>query len=372
MRALIVDPCAARATLAALRALAHAGWEVGVGGPTQASLAVSSRWCSKWHRIPPPQPQLGGFVDEVNRAIRERGYEIVFGASDLDVMTLSRERQSIAATVPYPEHERVARAFDKLELMRAADAVGIRTPRTVAVETQVPDLDGAAWMVKVRVHDRGERLEATLATSRAQVASRVSQIRATGGEALVQEVIDGDLMAFTVVADRSGKVLARVQQRAERTWPPDAGASVRACTVAIDERLGHQVQALVQELGWFGLAELQFLADSQGDPYLIDFNGRFYGSLPLAVASGPNLPAIWAAVATGRPAPVATEAAAGIRFQWLEGDLRMARLERRGGVARDVLECLRYAVGAAHGVWAANDPRPALLSYGRLARDRTR
>src|SRR5205823_3805656 len=116
------------------------------------------------------------------------------------------------------------------------------------------------------------------------------------------------------------RVVARVQQEARTIWPLNAGMSARAETVPVDEVLAAKVAELLQELGWFGLAQLQFVVPEDGGPVLIDFNGRLYGSLALAVAAGVNLPAIWGCVATDRPLPRTREGLAGVRYQWEEGD----------------------------------------------------
>jgi hypothetical protein len=119
------------------------------------------------------------------------------------------------------------------------------------------------------------------------------------------------------------------------------------------------VGALLGALGWTGLSQLQFLRGADGRPRVIDFNGRFYGSLALALVAGVNLPALAAALATGRStAGLGGDAVPGVRYQWLEGDLRAAR-EHSRAPWRDAAGCLRYALGAGHSVWRASDPRPA-------------
>ncbi len=199
-----------------------------------------------------------------------------------------------------------------------------------------------------------------------QAAQRIAELAEAGGDAVIQERVRGDLMAYSVVADSDSRVVARVQQRARAIFPADAGVSARAETVPIDEVLAAKVSSLLSDLGWSGLAQLQFVVPERGGAVLIDFNGRFYGSLALAVAAGVNLPAIWACVATGRALPPSREALAGVRYQWEEGDLQRARAERSGGLVRDLAGCIAYFPGAVHGIWSAADPVPALRVLWRL------
>ncbi len=332
-----------------------------------------SRAVAHRHRVPGPEMSRAGFVEGVNAAIRADGYEVVFGAGDAEVLALSALRAEIEAEIPYAEHPIVVRSHDKLELTRAAEAVGLSTPRTAEASEHELGSWSPPFLVKASLHaspsGQGDtaRLEAELFRDRATASGRAQEIRAAGSVPFLQEVITGDLFACALVSDRDGSVIASTAQLAEGTWPPRVGATSRARTVELDPELRSAVRDLVGELGWFGLAHLQFMLPAAGEPRLIDLNGRFYGSLPLAVASGANLPAIWAALATGRTPPRA-ETRAGTTFQWLEGDFRRALSERRGGLLADLWSSATYARGAAKAVWSVRDPAPMGKRLGRLPR----
>jgi predicted ATP-grasp superfamily ATP-dependent carboligase len=300
-------------------------------------------------------------------AVEAGRYEVVFGAGEAEVMALSLSRASIDAAIPLATHERVVRALDKAALSETAAEAGITVPRLEpATESAVASASGPT-IVKARMHSKAEdgeppRHDTNLAPA-PDLARRVEEMRSSGADVYLQEFVEGQLIAFATVVDRSGDLVARVQQRAERIWPPGAGASTRAETTPIDEELAETIEAFLRSLGWFGLAELQFIVPPSGKPHLIDLNGRFYGSLALALRAGVNLPAICAAVATGRPFERA-DAVPGIRYQWFAGDAKRALVERREGPLQDLGSCCRYALGAAHSIWATTDPGPG-FAYGR-------
>jgi predicted ATP-grasp superfamily ATP-dependent carboligase len=360
VRALIVDARGARASLAAARGLAADGWRVGLGAPRPDGLAAISRHVSAFHVVPAPEADLPAFAAAVRRAVEQAGYEVVFASSDADVLALSTARDGIPAVVPYPEDAILGRALDKLELTAAAERAGLAVPRSSEDGAELP----LPVIVKERVHapDGSSHTFAGAAVDdRATLEALVADIRARGARPLVQELIAGRLGALTVLCDRDHQIVARVQQESLRIWPGDVGTSARARTVAIDDALSARVARLLADLRWSGLAQIQFLTPVGGAPHLIDLNGRFYGSLALAIGAGVNLPAMWARLATGRGVPAHTDGAAGVRYQWLEADLRQARQDRRGGsVAADALDCLRWSVGATHPAWRLTDPRPAL------------
>jgi predicted ATP-grasp superfamily ATP-dependent carboligase len=366
MRALIVDTRDARASLAAVRSLGGAGWITGVGGPSRAALAALSRWARDWHEIPCPEWGLEAFVRAVGDVTSEHGYELVFTSSDAEMLVLGRERERIPACFPYPPHDVMVRAMDKAELSRIAERVGLRTPETAAGGEEARERWGSRpVVVKECLHGTLHASGITThhpfrTTDPAEIDRRAGEITAAGRTPLIQEVVPGHLMAFTSVVDEQGRMVARVQQEAERTYPQGMGCSARAHTVRIDEDLAARVARLLETLGWWGLSELQFIVPKESEPRLIDFNGRFYGSMSLALAAGVNLPAVWAGVALGQPVDaLAGDAAPGVRYQWFEGDRRAAREQRRS-LLRDVADCLRYALGAKHSIWSATDPVPGL------------
>ncbi|HEX8631612.1 MAG TPA: ATP-grasp domain-containing protein, partial [Catenuloplanes sp.] len=257
-----------------------------------------------------------------------------------------------------------------------AAEVGIAVPEVIDPDALRDETTRV--VVKARMHARPEltgspaRIDTNMVTGRTAVRRRVAEIRAVGGEPQVQAFHDGTLIAYCAVRGHQGAPVAESLQQASRIWPPHAGASCRAVTLAMDEDLARRAGALLSALNWFGLAELQFLVGTDGVPRLIDLNGRFYGSLALAVAAGANLPAIWAQLAVGNPMPTPVRARPGVRYQWGTADLRRAVRERRGGLLPDLTTTLAYAIGATHSVAQLRDPRPALSRLTRTVHNRLR
>ena len=160
-------------------------------------------------------------------------------------------------------------------------------------------------MVKARLHwspgaeTKDRHLPVQFATGPAQVAAAVERVRAGGGEPVLQEVLEGSLMALTVVLDRAGRLAAASHQVTLRET--SRRTSARAVTVTPYEELERRCVDLLTSLAWWGPAKLQFLHGADGVPKLIDPNGCFYGSLGLAVTAGADIPAVWAQVTLQKP-----------------------------------------------------------------------
>ena len=375
MRALIVEDGLSRQALAAARALAAGGWEVGVGSPDRGSIAAASRATRAWHEVHGPDEGMDRFAADVEAAIATGGYEVVFGARDDEMAALASLRERLPARVAHPDLRSVTTGLDKLELARLGAEAGFAVPRTLEPGSSLPA--GAEWVVKPRV---GRALAAALEngaplpgrTSARPVEDQgefdraVREMREAGEDPLLQERVLGRLTALVVLADGDHSVVRAYQQRSELRWPLDAGISVRARVVETDPAHAEHAAALITTLRWTGIAQLQFLEPDGEAPRLIDFNGRFFGSRALARAAGCDVAGAWARGVVEGSTPDPGPARVGTRYHWAWGDVRRATQERRGGIARDLLGVARYARGAAHSVFDPREPRPA-LRYLRIA-----
>ena len=365
MRALVVDPRGERTSLGAVRALAKAGWWVGIAGPAGRG-GAASRHCRRVHSTPVPESGLEAFRDALNHAIALEGYEVLLPTGDAEVLALVELRETLNAIVPYGDTAAVRRALDKLELAEAARAAGLQTPRTMLATSPAAAHEfPRPMMVKPRMHDApspggAARFEAVRVSTADEAALRVRAIQSAGGEALLQEIVDGPLIGFVAVTDDRGEELATLQHVSRRIWPRSAGSTVRAETVPVDQGLAESVRRLLAGLEWRGLAMLDLFIGSDGAPRLIDLNGRLYACIALAERSGVNVAAMWAASATSRPVSRGGAARPGVRFQWLEGDLRLAAGQRGWSLLGEAVGCLGYATSACHSVWSVSDPQPAL------------
>jgi hypothetical protein len=133
----------------------------------------------------------------------------------------------------------------------------------------------------------------------------------------------------------------------------------------IDPELSRKSVAFLRRVGWYGLSELEFLVAPSGEPQLIDFQGRFYGSMALAIAAGTDYPRLWAEAVLSdwstdlQPVPPLA-AEAGYRYVRTESDLKRVLAERRGGLMRDAAGYVRYRAGAVGSLWSGRDPLPAV------------
>ena len=74
---------------------------------------------------------------------------------------------------------------------------------------------------------------------------------------------------------------------------------------------------LLGELGWHGPAQVEFKVDPEsGRTWLIEINGRFWGTLAAAVAAGIDFPQVACRLALGEDVPPAFDYAVGQRYRF--------------------------------------------------------
>jgi len=190
---------------------------------------------------------------------------------------------------------------------------------------------------------------------------------------LIQERIVGPGVGiFLLIWD--DEILAIFAHRRLREKPPSGGVSVYAESIEPPAGLAERSYALLEDLGWRGAAMVEYKIDqATGTPYLMEINGRFWGSLQLAIDAGVDFPRLLLDRASGRPGAAALRYPAGVRGRWWWGEVDhlLARLRRSPAAlslpadAPSRAEAVRAFLGAclrfdADAVWRWDDPRPFL------------
>lgn len=311
MKVLVTDG-ANRVALAVVRALGRAGATVAVveqerfAQKTPASFR--SRYVSR-HDVIPTLGDDGAFLDALVE--RSAGFDVVLPVSTNVALKVASHIDRFQARVPIPPLITLRRANDKSAALAIARKVGIPIPVTYAPEDD-EELEAVASKVRlpaiVKLRDDagtvlapGQRYAIGRTPEEVRVAYR--RLSAIKPFPLIQEKIEGAGYGVGVLAD-GGRVLASFAHRRVREYPVTGGPSA-ACISVVDERLTGYAEAVIRELGWTGVAMVEFKKDD--DYRLMEVNPRFWGSLPLATRAGINFPARLCRLATGQvsaPAPV--------------------------------------------------------------------
>src|SRR5213076_2792369 len=110
-------------------------------------------------------------------------------------------------------------------------------------------------------------------------------------------------------------------ERLRDVRPSGSGSSLRR-SVALDPRLQTRAERLLCEMQWHGPAMVEFRDDGTGAPWLMEVNGRFWGSLQLSIAAGRDFPRLWIEILTAKPVQPPAAYREGVTLRWLWGDVK--------------------------------------------------
>ncbi len=374
-----------RSSLAVLRALGRRGHRGYVVGSGSYLLAGGSRYANGEDRVPSPLRDPGGFVEALTRLIPRWGIEVLLPVTDAALLAVLEHRGSFPDVhIPFDDLDHLRRLADKQEVLSAAREIGIGVPAQqvlAAPSDLTPQVEaGLIFPLVLKparsvVGNTGARLKTGVSYAQGleELRRRMGQFPLEAYPIMLQQRIVGPGMGiFLLLWD--GKIMAQFAHRRLREKPPSGGVSVYRESVPADPALVEKSKALLERFGWQGVAMVEYKLDAaSARPYLMEINGRFWGSLQLAIDAGVDFPGLLVSLALGEePAPV-TSYRTGIRSRWWWGDVDqlLTRLRHSDaalslppdapGRLRATLDFLKlWRPGDRSEILRWNDPRPFL------------
>lgn len=368
METILVTDGEQRAALALVRSYGRAGHRVYVCASGRAkSLAGASRYCAGESTVRDPLDDADGFVADVRSLIERREVTVLVPVTDASLGAVLPRRDRLGGVVlPFPDAAAYERASDKALVLELARDLGIAVPAqhriaspadatTIARSLTYPVVVKPSRSVANSENGR-LKLGVAYASNAAELDERLSALDRAAYPVLLQERVVGDGVGVFLLR-WEGRCLAVFSHRRLREKPPSGGVSVYCESTAPDPALIAPSLALLERLGWNGVAMIEYKLDrASGRAYLMEINGRFWGSLQLAIDAGVDFPNLLLAAATGSPPEPVHDYRVGVRCRWWWGDVDHLLLRLRRSATRLALP------PNAPGRWRA------LRDFLRLAR----
>ena len=344
MRILITDGNE-RAALAAARSLVRAGHEVCVTAATPWSLAGVSRGVHA-HVIPAdPLIDPAGYVAQVRHVAERVGARVLLPITDPSVEALLEHRAALppGVTLPFPDLATYQKASDKALMLDLARRCGFTVPETQIVASRE--------QCDVSFHD--SLFPAALKPHRSVVSAgngkrKLTVIRVESAEECRRALATLPAAAFPVLVQRwvagvgeglfvlrwGGRTIGLFAHRRLREKPPAGGVSVYRESIALDDRLVGPGLGLLDALAWQGVAMIECKHDLETGEYVVmEINGRFWGSLQLAIDAGVDFPRLLVHSAAGETHPDRSghPYRIGVKSRWFWGDVDHFYLRLRDG-----------------------------------------
>jgi predicted ATP-grasp superfamily ATP-dependent carboligase len=341
MRVLITDGDN-RAALAITRSLGRAGHHIVVGERRTPSLAQTSRYCAGRAIYPDPSADAGAFIASLLETVRRERIDVLLPVTDITTILVTEHRAAFEAhcRLPVADAAAVATAADKVAILQTAQQLGVPTPATVLLEhgdDPVAHAASLSWPIVVKSRRSRLRTAAGWVSCSVGYARTPDELRrlaaatpAEGYPLILQERLEGEGLGVFMCYKR-GTCVAVFSHRRLREKPPSGGVSVLSESVPVREDAREYAKRLLDHLGWQGIAMVEFKRDSRDDvPRLMEINGRFWGSLQLAIDAGVDFPAILLDTLDDAPARPIPAYRYGVRNRWLLGDFDALLLRVRG------------------------------------------
>lgn len=343
-RVVLVTDGDERAALAIVRALGHAGHVVHVCSRSGASIAGASRWCAGENAVRDPLADPAGFGEDVRRLCAALAVDTLLPVSEASLLALlPADSRCPGVLIPFADLETFRAVSNKRLVLDAAARIGIAVPAQHTIDSYATRhaLTAASLTYpvvlkparSVGAQDGGPRLKAGVrhAADAMEFARQLATFTPSAYPLLIQQRIVGPGIGIFLLL-WEGRTHAVFSHRRIREKPPSGGVSVYRESIPADPALVDRSRALLESFAWRGVAMIEFkVEESTGTRYLMEINGRFWGSLQLALDAGVDFPSLLISAASGGAPPPTTGAyRTGVRSRWWWGDVDhlVARLRR--------------------------------------------
>jgi predicted ATP-grasp superfamily ATP-dependent carboligase len=314
----------------------------------------TARFCAGSIQYPAPGARPGDFIDALADIVRRRDIDVLLPMTDLTTELVLRHRERFpGARIPFPDYSVYESVTDKARLFETARGLGVPIPETQYFDKGADALEQTdrfhypvvlkPFRSRITTADGVISTSVTYAHSGAELEERIRGRRWLHDYPLmVQQYIRGRGQGVFVLC-RDGHVVASFAHRRIREKPPTGGVSVLSESIEMPPRMLAIAEQLLGPLGWNGVAMIEFKVAGDGTPYLMEINGRFWGSLQLAVDAGVDFPFLLYQLAVDTPLQPVTSYATGVRCRWLLGDLDHVYAKLKAGRAYSTADKLKSA-----------------------------
>ena len=295
------------------------------------SIAGQSRYCATETRIPDPLAEPARFAGELAHITASRKIDVLLPVAEASLLAVLPVREKFDCVIPFSSADQFNRICDKAEVLRVAHARGIAVP----IQTQIrsrpnesADLGSLRFPIVIKPSrsvsgPEGGRIRNKVSYSKDEPELREALMRLPEASypVLLQERILGPGVGVSLLM-WDGRLRAAFCHRRIREKPPSGGVSVLRESIPMADDLLEASVGLLKDLEWQGVAMLEYKRDmTTGTDYLMEINGRLWGSLQLAIDSEVDFPVLLVEAALGRPSPPVTKYRIGVRSRWEWGDV---------------------------------------------------
>lgn len=267
-------------------------------------LGFYSKYIRHKRLVPSPEENEELFIEgliSVGREIYERSKQkpvlIVGGSKTMAALVINQDKIKDYFEFNLVNGEKYRNANNTYELSKFAEKAGVPFPSTTFLNENESILELSLrieYPVVIKYRE-GEKLPLK-AQERYKIVDNqegfidiYTVMNSIQPRPLVQSYIEGDGFGVSAVFDNNNEPVEIFCHRRIREYPVSGGPST-LCESIWDDRMVKYAISLLKELQWTGFAMVEFKGRLDGEISLMEINPRFWGSMPLSLLSGCNMP----------------------------------------------------------------------------------
>jgi predicted ATP-grasp superfamily ATP-dependent carboligase len=380
-----------RITIPIARSLHRHGVTVEVAALSAAEPVARSSAIADFFCLSCPDHEVNdqglGFMHTLGRRIAQRRYDMLIPVTDAALALVSEHdrdlRELLYLACPPPQV--VDRVLNKSLTLEFARKAGIRVPATYRVSS-VLELEAISnklrFPVVAKPYHKSSESDFKVRYFPTYDALRQALVddNQLGSRILLQEFALGDGVGVEMLLHH-GEPVALFQHRRLKEVPAEGGAAAVALAEPLEPILVDQAVALLRALEWEGTAMVEFRYDrATRQSSLMEVNGRYWGTLALAIQAGVDFPWYEWQTAHGETPVVSPNHSTGGRWRWSAGYIRrwhgvaissIRKVFRHPAVLKELLPSFSDLT-ARDALWNFSDPGPSMFevlrTVGHLAK----
>lgn len=321
-----------RSALAVTRSLGKSGqYDISTADSVPSALAGASRYSQTYYRYPDPNQYPKEFVRWIRDFSAKHHFDLYMPTTEVtSQLMLQFEKELPDVEVPFAAYDSVMALAQKASLVKLAQECGVAVPQSVVYESR-KQVDTRTLNFPVVIKPSLSRIfrddhwvhtQVKVINDSADWENTIRELEYLDyAPFMLQEFIPGHGSGVFCIYNRGKPVQFFAHQRL-REKPPEGGVSVLSRSIPVPEDLKSASERLLNAVNWHGVAMVEFRISDEGNPYLMEVNTRFWGSLQLAIDAGVDFPLLLADLHLNRPSSSAVVSYRDDqRLRWLLGDL---------------------------------------------------
>jgi predicted ATP-grasp superfamily ATP-dependent carboligase len=317
--------------LVVTQSLGKKGIEVTTTDYERFSCSFFSRYSKHHFLSAPAEKKPDEFINTIINYIKRKEIDVLMPVNSIETLLISKYKNKLTpyTKVPFEDFPKMMQLNDKNEVMKIADELNIRTPRTYCFG-KIDDLERLSktldYPAVIKLRDATSSKGISYANSAHELISKCKQTIKNynldlSNYPIVQEYIPGNGYGVSMLYNH-GNLRAIFTHKRLREYPITGGPSTLRISVSHPE-MERAAMQLLEYVDWHGVAMVEFKVDERTNkPVLLEVNPRFWGSIYLAIVAGVDFPYLLYKMAKEGDVESVSNYALGVKARFLFNDYR--------------------------------------------------